>query len=141
MSGPIVGRALRSDWTGVLILTLVVLARGLCYLPALIPHGHRIPALERYLPLWSWSTLWLAAGVVGLVVIVCRARSWLPMATGVIVALHTLWGAMYIAAWASGASERGYITALSYLTVAAVATWAFGRGDPTRRGGKERWWP
>ncbi|KQB83900.1 hypothetical protein [Corynebacterium oculi] len=114
---------------GVLVLAVTVLIRGVCYVPSMIPEGHRIPALERFLPLWSWSGLWLIAGALAVVCVVCGARRWLPVATGVLVALHTLWGAIYIAAWASGDSERGYVTALSYIAVALLATWAFGRGD------------
>lgn len=126
---------IRSDTAGVLLLAATVLIRGVCYLPSMIPVGHRIPALERYLPLWSWSGLWLAAGGLAVVCVAARAWRFLPAATGLLVALHTLWGGLYLAAWLSGDSERGYVTAVNYLAVALVATWAFGRSDPTRRRG------
>ncbi|MBC3186277.1 hypothetical protein H7347_06785 [Corynebacterium sp. zg-331] len=121
---------LRSVWAGEVILGVTALIRGICYLPAVIPEGHRIPALEHYLPLWSWSGLWLGAGVMAMICVAGRIRRALPVVTGVLVALHTMWGGIYIAAWAAGASDRGYVTALSYITVAALGTWAFGRGDP-----------
>lgn len=125
---------LRSDWAGVLILAVTVLIRGACYLPSMIPSGHRIPALERWLPLWSWSGLWLIVGSLALACVLTRSRRWLSIITGLLVALHTLWGMIYLATWLSGDSERGYVTALNYLTIALVATWAFGRGDPTKKG-------
>lgn len=127
----------RSPWAGVLILAVAVLIRGVCYLPTVIPAGHRIPALERYLPLWSWSGLWLIAGALAVACVVARANQWLPLVTGLLVALHTLWGAIYIAAWVSGDSERGYVTALGYLATAVLAIWAFGRGDPAPAVGRE----
>lgn len=120
----------RSLWAGVLILAVAVLIRGVCYLPAVIPAGHRIPALERFLPLWSWSGLWLAAGVLAVVCVIARVDRWLPLITGLLVALHTLWGMIYVVAWVAGDSGRGYVTALGYLATAVLAIWAFGRGDP-----------
>lgn len=123
------GHWLRSGWCGMTILGLSVLARGLCYLPPVIPEGHKIPALETALPLQAWTALWL---IIGTLTLLCAAgrRAMAPM-VGMCIGVHMLWACLYVGAWIMGNSPRGYITALSYVTISLIGLWAFGRGERT----------
>lgn len=117
----------RSGWCGMAILGLAVLARGLCYTTPVIPEGHRIPPLEALLPLQIWTAVWITAGILTLVCVAAR-KAMAPM-VGVCVGLHVLWACLYLGAWLTGDSSRGYVTALSYITIALLALWSFGRGE------------
>lgn len=116
---------LRSGWMGLVLISASTVIRGLFYLPPVIPPGHQIPALEVYLPTVSWALVWIAAGAFGFL---CAGfRRGLSFAVGLATALHVAWGCMYTSAWLLGFSERGYITALSYFSLAALIVWAYSR--------------
>lgn len=122
-----IGQWLRSGWAGMTILGLSVLVRGLCYLPTVVPPGHRIPALESVFPLSVWTAVWISVGVGTLVCAALKKAQ--PMMVGACVALHALWAFLYVGDWLIGDSRRGYITGLSYLTIALLTIWAFFRGE------------
>ena len=117
----------RSGWCGMAILGTAVLLRGLCYTAPVIPEGHRIPPLEAILPLQLWTAVWLCAGILTLVF--AAAKRYMAPMVGVCISLHALWACLYLGAWLTGDSSRGYVTALSYLTIALLALWSFGRGE------------
>lgn len=117
----------RSGWCGMAILGTAVLLRGLCYTDPVIPDGHRIPPLESILPLQMWTVVWLAVGIVTLICVALK-RAMAPM-VGICVSLHALWACLYLGAWLTGDSSRGFVTALSYITIALLALWSFGRGE------------
>lgn len=117
----------RSGWCGMAILGTAVLLRGLCYTAPVIPEGHRIPPLEAILPLQLWTAVWLCAGI--LTLIFAAAKRYMAPMVGVCISLHVLWACLYLGAWLTGDSSRGYVTALSYLTIALLALWSFGRGE------------
>ncbi|MPV52840.1 hypothetical protein GCO27_07130 [Corynebacterium sp. zg331] len=127
MHRPPVELILRSRWVGLLILTVGVLLRGVCYLPTAVPADYRIPALEGVLPLTVWAVVWLSAGAFCLVCLATRRG--LAPAVGVCVSLHFLWGLLYLSAWALHESSRGYASALTYFMVVALTYWGFGRGQ------------
>lgn len=122
---PPIGLMLQSRWVGLLILTVGVLLRGVCYLPTVVPADHRVPALEVVFPLTIWAALWLTAGAFCLLCLVLRR--WIGPAVGICVALHFLWGLLYLSAWLLDESPRGYATALTYFMVVALTYWGFGR--------------
>lgn len=118
---------LRSGWCGAMILGVSVLIRGFFYAPPVVPDGHRIPALEQWMPVHVWAWVWLIVGVVTIIAAV--ARRFLPQIIGASTALYTLWAVMYLCSWAFGDSSRGYVTALSYFTIAMLVIWAYWRGQ------------
>lgn len=127
---PPVGLMLQSRWMGLLILTVGVVLRGVCYLPSVVPTDHRVPALESVFPLTIWAGVWLTAGGFCLVCLVLRR--WISPAVGICTSLHFLWGLLYLSAWILDESPRGYATAITYFMVVALVYWGFGRGHDGR---------
>lgn len=106
---------------GLLFFAAMTVVRGVCYLPPFIPGYHTIPALEPYLPMTAWAAVWIVSGVFCLC---CMAYKPLyPAAFGVIAGLHALWAVLYFSAWLTGESDRGYVTALNYLTILGGVYW------------------
>lgn len=115
------GTLSRSNGCGVLLIGVITMVRGLFYLPVFIPPDYTIPALHNVLPCWMWPTLWLAVGVVALVSIGYRRAR--PVAFGLCVGLHALWAFLYLAAWVVGVSDRGFVTAWSYMAIVGLCLW------------------
>lgn len=122
---PLLWRA-GSDRVGILILSLSSIVRGIFYAPPVIPEGHRIPAIEGIAPLELWAVVWIAIGIIGIISLAVERLE--ATAIGLFVSINVAWGLLYIGAWIAGASNRGYITSLSYWVIAAITMWAFGRG-------------
>ena len=114
---------------GMWIIGVATLARGVSYLPPLVnPERSAVHFLENLLPPTAWAWVWLAAGVLALAASV-RHRL-LPLALGGAVGLHTMWALSFISATFTGDSTRGWVSAISYAAVAALAVWGFSRADP-----------
>ena len=114
---------------GMWIIGVATLARGVSYLPALVnPDRSAVHFLENLLPPTAWAWVWLGAGALALVASV-RHRL-LPLALGGAVGLHALWALSFFSATFTGDSARGWVSAISYAAVAALAVWGFSRADP-----------
>ncbi|WOH94987.1 hypothetical protein [Corynebacterium urealyticum] len=116
---------------GMWIIGVATLARGVSYLPPLV-NADREAAhfLETLLPPTAWAWVWLAAGVVALVASVCHRL--LPLALGGAVGLHTLWALSFVGATVTGDVPRGWVSAIGYAGIAALAVWGFSRADPEK---------
>lgn len=112
----------RSLWTGLLIISLATIAKGIVYLPP-FTNGHEIPAVERWIPTTLAAVVWTVAGAMGIASWALK-RFGAPM-VGICVGLHTLWALLYISGWAAGESPRGYVTAILYVAIVAVVLWAY----------------
>ena len=114
---------------GMWIIGVVTLARGVSYLPALVnPERSAVHFLENLLPPTAWAWVWLGAGALALVASV-RHRL-LPLALGGAVGLHALWALSFFSATFTGDSPRGWVSAISYAGITALAVWGFSRADP-----------
>lgn len=113
----------RTDWCGLVIISLATLLRGWAYLP-FNTVGHDIPAVERWIPTTWAAVAWIIVGALGLIAVVVRKAG--PVMVGLGVGLHTLWGVLYLSAWAAGESPRGYVTAILYAGFVAMVLWAYG---------------
>lgn len=115
-------RALTSDEMGLLILGVLGLARGISYFPPMVdPHRPPAHALEHIFNPPVWGALWALAGIGCLVAILWRRPQ--PLAVGAVVGMHFIWAVSFLAG-----DGRGWVSALSYLCVFALAFWAFARG-------------
>ena len=114
---------------GMWIIGVATLARGVSYLPMLVDPGRSAAHfLENLMPPTAWAWVWLGAGALALVASV-RHRL-LPLALGGAVGLHALWALSFFSATFTGDSTRGWVSAISYAAVAALAVWGFSRADP-----------
>ncbi|GAB3946685.1 hypothetical protein [Corynebacterium tapiri] len=120
-----------SDWVGVIILTVASLMRGVYYLPAFAP----LEDLSH--PWWLnvrwWAYIWLVTGGIGLAACVARLarvthQLTVPIASGLLVAVHFFWAMVLMVGVISGYNPRGYVNATTFLLICALATWAFGKG-------------
>ncbi|WP_293954802.1 hypothetical protein [uncultured Corynebacterium sp.] len=121
-------RAVTSDATGLNILGLIAIVRGVSYFRVDV---NRIPAhwLEGQLSPTVWAWVWILIGV-GCFAAAVVPRI-LPITVGLAVGLNSLWALSFLIIWATGDSSRAYVSALGYLATAGLATWGFGRGrDP-----------
>lgn len=114
---------LSGDGLGLAIIGVSSLLRGVSYMPG-IRGEHSRPAhlLEYFGEPAAWSPLWLAVGLLCIV----AAIGWKaarPAAVGGAVGIHALWALSFLAI-----GGRGWVTALSYGSIALIALWAFGRG-------------
>lgn len=123
-----VTRFLRSDSTGLLILGLATIARGVSYLTPFV-NPDRDPAhwLEGLMQPTLWAWVWIAGGVLALAS--CFASHLQPAAVGITVGLHTAWALSFIGGTMTGDTSRGWVSAISYITIFALSLWAFGRGQ------------
>ena len=113
---------LTSDETGLIILGILGFARGISYFPPLA-EPNRPPAhtLEHLLSPPAWGILWALAGLGCIVAVVWKRTQ--PAAVGVMVGMHFLWAISF-----ATVGGRGWVSAISYLCVFALAFWAFTRG-------------
>lgn len=119
-------RALCSPRVVLGFLGVLAVARGIFYLPAFAP-SDRIPALEEYLPLPWWAALWIIVGVVTLAAAVTRRG--MAGAVGVQVGVSGMWAGLYLVAYLGGWSQRGYVTATTYLALSLLVMAYYARID------------
>lgn len=116
-------KTLRSNWATLFILGVAAVGHGLTYLPAAVPSDLRILALEKYLPLWAWAAVWI---VEGLMLIGCAvARRAQPLAAGLASLMPLVFGCLFIGAWFTGDSERGYVVGGLYIIIWYLVTGRF----------------
>ena len=114
---------------GMWIIGVATLARGVSYLPMLVDPGRSAAHfLENLMPPTAWAWVWLAAG--GLALAASVRHRLLPLALGGAVGLHTMWALSFIGATFTGDSTRGWVSAISYAGITALAVWGFSRADP-----------
>lgn len=123
------------DAPALIILGVSILARGVSYTPPLMPpHAQATHPAEGALTMPTWGVVWIVAGLA------CIASAWWPRATpitvGLGVGLNVLWGLSFIADAIVDGSPRGWVPAVSYLTIALLIVWAVWRGhrEPELRG-------
>ncbi len=80
--------------------------------------------IESLAPLEAWAFLWLAVGLVLAVGAFCRRDRW---AFASAMFLKVLWGTTHLVGWAFYGVERGYVSAIIWLTFAVfvyvISTW------------------
>lgn len=93
--------------------------------------GYRF--LADIMPLWAWAAMW---GVVGVLCLVYAFRKRDQPAFAAAMGLKVLWGSVYVGGQWTGAVERGYVSAVVWLALAALvgllSTWP----EPTK---EPRW--
>ena len=122
---------LKSDTTGMLILGLLTLARGVSYLPPL-KNQDAAPShfLEGLFPPMVWGVIWILVGAA------CLVAAFLPKAMpavfGAGVGLHAAWAFSFLGETFAGDSSRGYVSSISYIGLALLAIWGMSRATTTK---------
>ncbi|WP_312981106.1 hypothetical protein [Corynebacterium sp.] len=118
-----------TDGMGLLILGAASIGRGISYAPGIIPESTRSSHVaETWLPMTAWSAVWVAVGVLCVIASGYWRSKGAALAVGASVGIHFVWGASFLWGTLSGEMGRGYVSALSYLAICALAMWAFTRG-------------
>ena len=122
-------RWLTTDGAGMAILGILAALRGLAYTPWATSDSIRSShVMESWAPLWAWSLVWfIIAALCAYGAVRWRGRI-AGVALGATVGIHFLFGASFLWGTISGDSPRGWVSALSYFGLAALAFWAFARG-------------
>lgn len=118
-----------TDGMGLLILGAASIGRGISYAPGFMPEStRRSHVAETWLPMTTWSVVWVAVGVLCVIASGCWRSRGAALAVGASVGIHFLWGASFL--WGSIHSDmsRGWVSALSYFAVSFLVLWAVGRG-------------
>lgn len=101
---------------------LFTITKGVFYFPVLLgPEG--VPAVERWGHPLAWAAVWITVGLAAVGAAVVRRG--ISLSVGLLFALYFLWGMMYLISWVYGPSERGYVTANTYLLISALMFWLF----------------
>lgn len=119
-------RFLLTDATVLLILGLGCIARGISYSGLSTVPLH--PA-EAWFPIGVWSSIWIALGVLCIGVSPWHQSVSAALAVAAGVALHLLWGLSFLWATVHGDMPRGWVSAISYLMIVALISWAVWRGS------------
>ena len=124
--GDWVARAVTSDASGLIALGTTSIVRAYSYMPGNV-NTNRAPAhwLEGLISPDSWAWVWLTLGILAITSAVLPRL--MPLAVGLIVALHAMCAISFMAIQIFGPNPRAYVSALGYFTVAWLATWGFGR--------------
>lgn len=118
-----------TDGMGLLILGAASIGRGISYAPGIIPQNTKTSHVaETWLPMELWSAIWVAVGVLCVIASGYWRSQAASAAVGLSVGIHFMWGASFLWGTLSGEMARGYVSALSYLAICALAMWAFTRG-------------
>lgn len=122
---------LKSDMTGMIILGLLTLARGVSYLPPLKnQNGTASHFLEGLFPPMVWGAIWILVGAACLVAAFLPRA--MPAAFGAGVGLHAAWAFSFLGETFVGDSSRGYVSAISYIGLALLAIWGMSRATTTK---------
>lgn len=127
-------RRASSDWMGLSIMAVMSVMKGASYI------GNpdvELPSAERWMTLWGWATLWIAAGLISGVSVLLRRGG--AAAAGMMTAALFLWGLMYEFDFAltvvrGEQISRGWSNGAVYLCFAAILAWSFRRGEPDEEG-------
>ncbi|CAB0507153.1 hypothetical protein AY551_01255 [Corynebacterium diphtheriae bv. gravis] len=127
-----IGRALRSDETGLIILAVSATARAYSYTPWKV-NQQRTPVhwLESFTTPMVWGGVW--ATIAALIIASIFRKRLIPIAVGMVIFMHAAWFGSFMAQTIFGESARAWVTAISYGTLAALTMWAFSRAYPTIR--------
>lgn len=121
-------RWLVSDAAGLLILGSISIARGVSYTPALVdPTRSPTHFMESVLNPPAWAVVWILMGA--LCLCATRVPKLVPPAVGAVVGLHSMWALSFIFATILGDSTRGWVSSLGYIGIAAMALYAYARGQ------------
>lgn len=123
-------RRMSSDWMGLSILAVMFVVKGVSYL------GNpdvELPSAERWMTLWGWASIWIAAGVLAGASVLFRRGG--AAAAGMATAVLFLWGLMYefdfvLTVFRDDPISRGWSNGAIYLGFAAILAWSFRRGEP-----------
>jgi predicted MFS family arabinose efflux permease len=89
--------------------------------------------LAAMLPLWVWAALWGAVGAVCLV-FAFRRRDQPGFASA--IGIKVLWAGVYLGGWIAGHLERGYVSAVVWGALAALAGLLSSWPEPPERGAR-----
>lgn len=126
------GRVLRSNAMGIIILAASAMARAHSYAPWKVDQ-QRTPVhwLESFTTPAVWGVVWAVIAVTLLCAIVWEKLT--PIAVGMVVAMHAAWCLSFTWQTIIGESPRAWVTAISYGSTAAIVLWAFSRAYPSVR--------
>ena len=119
-----------SDGVALLVLGLGIFARGVSY----IPDGGRSvshPA-EAALPMSAWAGAWIGVGLACIVTAWWSESPAAAVALGVGVGLNLLWAGSFIAVSLTGDMPRGWVSAVSYLSISVLVMWSTWRSGKLR---------
>lgn len=118
---------LYSASAGMMILGVGTLIRGVSYTPLAWHEAPRVHALEMLFTPGVWATVWIGVGVY--CIVASLRDQGIGVGVGLSVALHFFWSLSYLHAMVFADSDRGYVSAISYMMIALLAWWAFSRGQ------------
>ena len=120
-------RLFRDDGTGLAIIGILSILRGISYLPIVVdPHRDPAHTLERLLSVTLWAWVWIGIG--GLCLAAILWRGLLAPAVGSAVGIHTLWTLSFVGAWIFTDAARPWVSSLGYAGIALLFLWAISRG-------------
>ncbi|AKN77510.1 Uncharacterised protein [Corynebacterium ulcerans] len=127
-----IGRGFRSTSAGLAVLSVSALLRAWSYAPWKVDQ-QRAPVhwLESLTAPMVWGGVWAVIAVVAIAAMVRRCL--LPLAVGMVVAMHAAWCLSFTWQTIIGESPRAWVTAISYGSTALLVLWAFSRAYPTVR--------
>ena len=133
--GTRLNRWVATDACGLVILGVLAIVRGSSYIPPLVnPAREPTHYMEMLLSPPAWAVVWIGIGV-GCLVAACW-RPLQPLAVGVIVGIHAVWAASFIAATLLGEQSRAWVSSLGYIATVALTLYAYRRGQSeTKIGG------
>lgn len=125
-----------SDGAGMLIVGAATVARGVSYMPGIMPPTTRSAHVaEALLPMDAWAVVWIGLGLLCLAASVSWRGRLAALAVGCTAALYVLFGSSFILGSITGDMPRGWVSSLGYLTTASLILWAVGRGRRKDREG------
>lgn len=119
-----------SDGVALLVLGLGIFARGVSYIP---DDGRSVshPA-EAALPMGAWAGVWIGVGLACIVTARWAESQAAAVALGVGVGLNLLWAGSFFATSLTGEMPRGWVSAVSYLSISALVMWSTWRSSKLR---------
>lgn len=119
-----------SDGVALLVLGLGILARGISYIP---DDGKSVshPA-EAALPMSVWAGVWIGVGLACIVTARWAESPAAAVALGVGVGLNLLWAGSFLAVSLTGDTPRGWVSAVSYLSISVLVVWSTWRSGKLR---------
>lgn len=129
-------------WGVLMVAGVASIVRGWAYFGPASPNRtpSQLTFVEQFAPLWAYGVLWLAVGVVSVIVVLVgqaqrgarAAGVVLPHALAAAVTLNALWSMSYLWAQVQGV-PRAYLTGVSYASI-ALSLYLIGRLAETDEG-------